>query len=260
VHTGRILCGIGWATDVPATTGTEGFRRGVRVHDEQAAEGQRDRHEVTLNALLSAHLIAPDAPVDSRLIDDALGRSATSRGLHRPRSAIGVRMGRATAAALALAAGTGALTAAAYAGVLPDPVQRVAHHLIDAPDAPHHSHGTPADPGRSPARITPGGSGTGTVPGQPQATPSGPSPSRPGSSPGVTPPPGTPTVTGTQPPVTTPAAPGTLPTPTATPSATPSSSAPPATPNPSPTPTHGKASSHPTPTVPTIPGRPTPSR
>jgi hypothetical protein len=64
---------------------------------------------------------------------------------HRvPRRRQSRRAGRRTglAAALCAAAAMLAGTAAAYAGVLPEPVQQVAHATVGAP-APHH-HGSPA--------------------------------------------------------------------------------------------------------------------
>jgi hypothetical protein len=78
------------------------------------------------------------------------GRSARCDRSHRPRSRlVGFILRAKLAVAVAVAAGT--LTSAAYADVLPAPVQRLAHRTLGAP-SPH-----PAPPGQSqtPARPAP---------------------------------------------------------------------------------------------------------
>lgn len=67
------------------------------------------------------------------------GAGVPSRGSRRPRVRTSPFGGRAAAAALAAALGLGGLATAAYAGVLPAPVQRLAHEAIGAPAPPGSS-------------------------------------------------------------------------------------------------------------------------
>jgi RNA polymerase sigma-70 factor (ECF subfamily) len=90
---------------------------------------------------------------------------AATRADVRPR-----RAGRLAAALLAGGLGTSGAVAAAYAGVLPDPVQRIVHQWIDAPaPGPHGAHHTRTPAGTGPGRPEPA-SGRSGVPrnGQPK--------------------------------------------------------------------------------------------
>jgi hypothetical protein len=103
------------------------------------------------------------------------------RRARRPRSGPATRAAAATAT---LAAVLGGLASAAYAGVLPAPVQQVAHEIIGAPP-PHPVRPVPGQvtrsrrPGTAPGRgASPDGVPRPSPAGQPAATPAsaGPSP------------------------------------------------------------------------------------
>jgi hypothetical protein len=90
----------------------------------------------------------------------ARGAGARNSGhghIRRLTSALGVKL--VTASTVAAAVAAGGLTAAAYAGVLPTPVQSLAHHALGAP-APHLA-GPPGQPVTSsgPAPAIPGAHG-----------------------------------------------------------------------------------------------------
>jgi len=81
-----------------------------------------------------------------------VGKSALSPGPRRPHRFTPRLGARAAVAAAVAALGLGGLASAAYAGMLPAPVQRLAHETIGAPDVPSGSpsrahQGTSAGPG-----------------------------------------------------------------------------------------------------------------
>lgn len=68
------------------------------------------------------------------------GVDVAFRGSRRPRALPSLLGARAAVAALVVMLGLGGLAGAAYARVLPAPMQRLAHDTIDAPAAPGSSH------------------------------------------------------------------------------------------------------------------------
>jgi hypothetical protein len=137
--------------------------------------------EPLLDALLDGQTLPPDAPEQARtvaemladlagpaepgeLAGEAAARSAFARcpspaGVSPPARRSGRRRSwpsrspRLAAALIAAAVGLGG-TAAAYAGVLPGPVQDFAHHLIGAP--PAHGADRPKLQSHNPGRGQPG--------------------------------------------------------------------------------------------------------
>jgi hypothetical protein len=127
--------------------------------------------DAAFEALLAGNLPPADAPEELRSLAEAIaalslapaghelageptaraayrGRFGRFARTHRPRSRVVSFILRAKlAVAVAVAAGT--LTSAAYAGVLPAPVQRLAHRTLGAPSphlAPPGQSATPARP------------------------------------------------------------------------------------------------------------------
>lgn len=138
--------------------------------------------DAAFEALLAGNLPPAEAPAELRSLAEAIaalslapagrelageptaraayrgrfGRAARCARTHRPRSrVVGFILRAKLAVAVAVAAGT--LTSAAYAGVLPAPVQRLAHRTLGAPSphlAPPGQSQTPARP--APATPPPG--------------------------------------------------------------------------------------------------------
>jgi hypothetical protein len=142
----------------------------------------RELDEPLLDALLDGQL-PPDAPEELRTVAEMLaglagpaepgelagegklvGEAAAQSAFTRRASPAGVSpaarparrktswravapRARAAAVLAAAAIGLGSTTAAAYAGMLPSPIQNIAHHMIGAP--PAHRTGHPK-PGKTP--------------------------------------------------------------------------------------------------------------
>jgi hypothetical protein len=130
----------------------------------------REPDEPLLDLILAGQSLPPDAPQAMAAVADALAAlggpagpgelpgemaalSAFSRAISpaariRPASESArrgrpSRRARLAAGFIMVLFGVGGTTAAAYAGVLPAPVQAVAHRLIGAPAAQHHGNGGP---------------------------------------------------------------------------------------------------------------------
>jgi hypothetical protein len=117
------------------------------MHDLQrmltALAGPAEPGELAGEAAARAAFIRLASPVGVPL---AASRPPAHHGTRRPASHRVPRRRRAgLAAALCAAAAVLASTAAAYAGVLPEPIQQMAHATVGAP-APRH-HGSPAQAG-----------------------------------------------------------------------------------------------------------------
>lgn len=173
----------------------------------------RELNESLLDALLSGQ-VPPDAPEELRTVAEMLaglagpaepgelagdsgelagetdarsaytrlaspvGVSQVARPARRkhPRRAV-PRSAWLAAVLVAAAAGLGGTAAAAYAGVLPGPVQDFAHHTIGAPPAHHAGHPQPQPvkhQPRDPATVTPTGPKAPTT-----AKPAKPQPAKP---------------------------------------------------------------------------------
>jgi energy-converting hydrogenase Eha subunit A len=172
----------------------------VRGQDELFPDLSENRAEQgrTLDALLAAQLIGPDAPLDYRLITDAIsGQPSPERWAprHARRTPLIARLGlNAATGVIVGAVGLGGITAAAYAGVLPGVTQRIAHNLFDAPDAEKTPHrGVNPPPASSPATDTPfsspvDASASTSAPGSPHPTPTDatPTPAQPAPAPAGT--------------------------------------------------------------------------
>lgn len=212
--------------------------------------------------LLGGAAVSPDEPVDVQRLADvlaALCAPPTAAELHDSapayaqycrhvvhapeRARVAVAFGSRLAAAVTAAASValGGATVAAYAGILPAPLQQVAHDWINAPAASSGESSPPGDGGASPQPAGPTSlpSEVGTP------TPGGSASASRRPSPSASPSPTAPGLPGLQLPSEVPSAPG---TPSGVPSDTPASatptpevtpSAPPSEPEPTPTTSHG---------------------